>query len=257
MRVPSSVVRSLIACAALLATPVSARASAPDHSAFSEILSTYVLGGNVNYGGLLQDRVPLDRYRSALKRTTQLEYDKWKERDQIAFWINLYNAETIALLLDHPNTKSIRSVAWFLGAFREQTILMPFFGQKRLSLNDIQDQMLRKKFREPRIHFALVGAAQGYGRLRGEAYTGDRLNEQLDDQARDYVREPKKAHWDAATNVLWLSKAFDWYRVDFEQIGGIVATVARYSDDATRRRLTSGPIKIKYLDYDWDLNGHW
>lgn len=259
MRVISSAVPFAVACALVLLAPLSARAEAAtpfDHSAFTEILQKYTIGGRVDYGALLKDRVPLDRYRSQLRRVTQLEYDKWKEKDQIAFWINLYNAETLALLLDHPNTKSIRSVAWFLGAFREPVILLPGFGQKRMSLNNVLD-LLRKRFREPRIHFALVGAAQGYGRLRNEAYNGDQLNMQLEAQARDFVRDTSKARWDPATNVLWLSKAFDWYSVDFEQIGGAVTTVARYSDDTIRSRLTAGPIRVKYLDYDWSLNGKW
>jgi hypothetical protein len=243
--------------AAFFAIPATGRAESVDHQPLTDILSRYVLAGQVDYGGLLKERVTLDRYRDTLHRVMQADYNRWSQKDQMAFWINLYNAETLQMLLDHPHTKSVRSVGWFLSAFREKFIPMPGFVEKQVSLNYIADEILSKRFRDPRFHFALVGAAKSAPRLRSEAYVGAKLDAQLDEQAREFVRDPTKVLWDPTRNTLGVSKMFDWYRVDFDKAGGAVAVVAKYSDPALRQRLTTGPVRLKSLSYDWSLNGNW
>jgi hypothetical protein len=254
---PRAHLRLLLATALLFAVPLSARAAPVDHKPFTDILSKYVLAGSVDYGGLLKNRVPLDRYCDSLHRVTQGDYNRWSSDDQLAFWINLYNAEMLKLMIDHPNTKSVRSVAWFLGAFREKFIQMPGFGEKQMSLNGVLNDVLARNFHDPRIYFALVGAAKGAPRLRSEAYEGRRLSAQLEEQARDFCSNPANVRYDPAASALYLSKIFDWHHGDFEKAGGVVKIVSRYADPAVRDHLSSGPVRLKSLDYDWSLNGGW
>jgi hypothetical protein len=130
-------------------------------------------------------------------------------------------------------------------------------GGRSLSLDDVEHEIIRKQFAEPRIHFALVCAALGCPPLRSEAYTARRLEDQLEDQARAFLLgSPDKNRVDAGAATVWASPILVWYKDDF---GGNDAALGRFlarywPEGAERDLLRSGRFRLRQTDYDWTLN---
>jgi hypothetical protein len=206
------------------------------------------------YAALKREGMPqLTAYLDALSSACADDYRMWTRAQRLAFWINAYNAFTVKLILDHYPITSIRRIGWLPGAaFREDFIPMPGLKGGTVSLDDIEHRTLRSDFREPRIHVALVCAARSCPPLRPEAYRAADLDRQLDDQARQFLADPTKNRFDPATNTLYLSPIFSWFRADFEAVAGTLdAWVARYAPDP---RAGAAGVQIVFLDYDWSLN---
>ena len=241
----------------LLFTRLATAACVPvdhDHATWTTILNRFVRSGEVDYRGLEREGVPLlDAYLNGLSSACADDYVRWSRAERLAFWINAYNAFTVKLVLDHYPIASIRTIGWLPGAaFREHFIPMPGLKGGSVSLDDIENGTLRADFREPRIHFALVCASRSCPMLRGEAYRAADLDRQLDDQARGFLGDPTKNHFDATTNTLYLSSIFKWYRVDFEDAAGSLRVyVGRYLSDP---RAAASGVRIEFLAYDWSLN---
>ncbi len=135
-----------------------------------------------------------------------------------------------------------------------------------MTLDDIEHGSLRAKYDEPRIHFALVCAAVSCPPLREEAYRGDRLDEQLDDQGRRFLNDPRHNRFEIERRQVHLSKIFDWYGEDFEQfatesgyerdrkVNGILSFVSRYLMDRVADFLETAEYRVKFESYDWTLN---
>jgi hypothetical protein len=229
-----------------------------EHAAWTSILSRYVRAGFVDYAGLERSGLSdLSTYLHALESVCRGHFDTWSREEKLAFWINAYNAYTVKLILDHYPLRSIRSIGFLPGAaFREDFIPLGALRGHNLSLNDIEHEILRREFHEPRIHFAIVCASKSCPMLRSEAYRARDLEAQLDEAARSFVRDPSKNRFDARTRTLSLSAIFKWFRADFESVAGTLPEfVARYTDEGTARALRAGGIRVEFLDYDWSLNG--
>ena len=128
-------------------------------------------------------------------------------------------------------------------------------GGKTVSLNQIEHEQIRPAFKEPRIHFALVCAAVGCPPLRREAYSADRIEEQLEAQARYVHTHGRWFHLDPGGKVLRLTRLYDWYGSDFEQVSGSVLRFAARYSPALQAELEAGrEPRIEFLDYDWSLN---
>jgi hypothetical protein len=202
---------------------------------YSDVLSNYVDdNGMVNYAALSNDRKPLDDYIQSLEN---LNTDGWTEQDWIAFWINAYNARTLQVVIDHYPTEGIRKIS---GAWKK--LKVPILGKER-TLDEIEHKILRKEYKEPRIHMALVCAAKSCPKLRSEPYVGSRLDEQLADQSRDFLSRPSR--FKVEGNTAYISQIFKWFKKDFESVPDFIKT---YSGQDI-----SG-LKIKYQSYDWSLN---
>ena len=226
-------------------------ATAPvDHSVFERLLKEYVTAeGLVNYKGFQRDEKAFNGYLALLSKNPPTA--QWSQNEQIAYWINAYNAFTIRLILDHYPLKSIKDIG--------SKIQIPFvttpwahkfipMGKEKMSLDNIEHGILRKRFNDPRIHFTLVCASLSCPRLRNEAYVGDRLPEQMDDQGRDFLNNPAKNKVGQAQAQL--SKYFDWYKGDWKANGqSVLYWVNRYADTKMME-----DTKITYLTYDWNLN---
>jgi hypothetical protein len=199
-------------------------------------------------------------FRGYLERLASARLEGLDEAERLAFWINVYNAWTIEQINAHGERESIRNINKTLG-------LLPLKGPwsekmvraagRTLSLDDVEHEIIREEFDEPRIHFALVCAALGCPPLRREAYTGRRLEEQLDDQARVFLREsPGKNRVDLARGTVWLSPILTWYAGDFggsdEALGRFLARY--WPEGAERELLLSGRFRVRKTDYDWSLN---
>lgn len=239
-----------------------AKACAPfdhEHTAWTAILKQYVHDGRVDYTGLAKHGRPaLEGYLHTLAEACPAEYPHWTRDQKLAYWINAYNAFTIQLILDHFPLDSIRSIGILPGfAFRDSFIHLQPFRQDDISLDDIENGILRGKLEEVRIHFAIVCASKSCPVLQSEAYRASDLDQQLDAAARRFVRDPNRNHYDPATDTLYLSSIFKWFRSDFEHAAGsLPAFVDRYADGAMKKRLDRGePAHIEFLDYDWSLNG--
>ncbi len=227
-----------------------------DHAAFDELLRRNVNGrGLVDYDAFARSPA-FEAYLKQLARTVPRSLP---EADRLAFWINAYNAYTIALINKHDERKSIRNINRTLGFIRAKgpwSERIAVIGGEAYTLDEIEHEIIRKRFKEPRIHFALVCAALGCPPLRQEAYVGPTLNEQLDDQARVFLREsPEKNRIDVASGVVTLSRIFDWYGSDF---GASAAEIGRnlsgYFKGAERDLLASGNFRLRFSEYDWSLN---
>lgn len=175
---------------------------------------------------------------------------------QLALWLNLYNALTIRQVLDRypitsiqPRVLGVPNWPAFLAFFSRPVFSLA--GQT-YSLNAIEHGILRPTFQEPRIHFALVCASIGCPLLRQEAYWPDRVGSQLEDDAQRFMANPDKVQYNAEEQTLYCSKIFKWYRADFLQVASSIPTYIQ------PYLANGGPLTettpIRYLNYDWNLN---
>ncbi len=125
-----------------------------------------------------------------------------------------------------------------------------------MSLNEIENKILRAEFHEPRIHFAIVCASKSCPKLQSEAYRASDLDAQLERAAREFARDPAKNRYDASSQELQLSSIFKWFREDFETASGsLPAFFVRFTEPALAKTLGDGKVKVEFLEYDWTLNG--
>ncbi|MDP3073206.1 MAG: DUF547 domain-containing protein [Opitutaceae bacterium] len=235
---------------------LAATLSAFDHShaAFDGVLKRDVRDGLVDYSALKAAPRALDDYLATLAAVPEAEFKAWSEPQRFAFLINLYNAATLRLILDHYPLKSIRSIGWLPGAaWKKEGVAL--FGSK-VSLDHVEHGIIRKEYPDARAHFALVCAALGCPPLRSEAFVAERLDAQLTDQGRVFLGDPAKNRVEAATRTVHLSAIFKWFAGDFEASAGTVVKFATpFFPEAARAALAAGgDFKIAYTDYDWSLN---
>lgn len=225
-----------------------------DLTPWDRLLQQYVNDrGRVDYLRWQQEAAQeLDQWLTAVSST---EIQNLERAVAIAFLINLYNALTIQQVLQHYPLDSIRPKIlgipnWlaFLRFFNQKIYTL---GEQAVSLNGLEHDILRSRFAEPRIHFALVCASVGCPWLRPEAYRPDQLDQQLDEDARQFIQNPEKVRYDAAAGVLYCSKIFKWYAEDFLKEAAAIATyLNRYRPDAP----IPADADIQYLPYSWQLN---
>lgn len=230
-----------------------------DHSQYAKVLQTTVQNGKVNYQNLKQHREDLDNYVASLESLSEENYNKMNRNEKMAFWVNAYNAITLRVIIDHYPIKrqgliglvfpsnSIRQIpgAW-------DRITHSVMG-KGMTLNEIEHQILRKQFHDPRIHFALVCASIGCPEMRNEPYKGVKLDSQLSDQIHRFLSDPQKAHYNAQKLTLYLSPIFKWFKSDFDAAGGILSFIRSHSQIVPFKDLPAA-TKIEWLGYDWSLN---
>ena len=221
---------------------------------WDELLHQYVSDrGLVDYQAWKQSTQKLTNWLEELSR---IDPERLSGDEQLALWLNLYNALTIERVLKQYPLRSI--LPKFLGipnwlaffAFFSRPIYT--LNHQRYSLSKIEHDILRQQFKEPRIHFALVCASIGCPLLRNEAYSGDRVRIQLNDDAKRFINNPQKVYYDAKQGVLYCSKIFKWYGKDFlKEADSIPEYIQIYlASDVTLNAATP----IEYLDYDWSLN---
>jgi uncharacterized membrane protein YdjX (TVP38/TMEM64 family) len=221
-----------------------------DHHELDQLLKTHVAaGGWVDYSGLARESGQLDAY---LAHLAEAPFDELGRSEKLALLINAYNAFTLRLILDNSPIDSIRTIP----ADKRWDDVRWRVGPHTWSLNQIEHEQIRPKFREPRVHFALVCAAVGCPPLRCEAYAAGRLEEQLADQARYVHAHDRWFRLAADGKDVWLTSLYRWYRGDFEQVAGSVVGFAAWYAPGLKSILDTGRTPtIRWLDYDWSLNG--
>lgn len=236
---------------------------------WNELLAAHVSfndGGQstrVDYAGMQQDQDKLQQYLNQLSAVSRTQFEALSRDQQLAFLINAYNAFTIELVLtEWPDIDSIRDIGSFWRSPWKKEFI-PLLGEV-VSLDQIEHEWIRgwDRYQEPRIHFAVNCASIGCPALRTEAYKGERLNEQLEQQTALFLSDASRNRLENQETLL-LSEIFDWYREDFE--GGNMGYqrledfLLNYADalnlsEAAVQRLAAGEMEIDFLDYDWRLN---
>lgn len=193
--------------------------------------------------------------KDCLNQWSNLDLSQYRDvNQQLAFWLNLYNALVIDQVLARYPLASIRPVIFgipnWIAFFRFFQRKIYQIGDQKYSLNDIEHGIIRPQFRDPRIHFALVCAAVGCPLLRNEAYQPEYVQTQLDDDAHRFINNPDKVC--DQVSVLYCSRIFQWYKKDFLNIS---ASVPEYIQKYLVTELPNpSKMKVRYLNYDWSLN---
>lgn len=220
-----------------------------DHSIYGQLLNAHVKNGHVDYGGFKKDEQRLNDYLSLLEQVDPMELN---HSEKMAFYINVYNAWTIKLIIDnYPGVKSIKELGTlFQSPWKKKFVKV---DGNTVTLDYIEHDILRPVFKDPRIHFAVNCASKSCPPLLAEPYTGADLERQLDQAAKEFINDPSNNYIEGRT--LYVSRIFKWFNKDFGgNVLGFVSTYAR-GDLAKRIERDKALIKIKYLKYDWSLNG--
>jgi hypothetical protein len=222
------------------------------HKAWDALVRKHVVlidGGKAsqtNYTAIAAERAALKGYLQDLSRASEAEFNGWTPLEQMAFLINAYNAYTVEKILTrYPDIKSI----WDFGKLFGNPFRDEFFSLlgRRMSLDGIEHGILRKRYAEARIHYAVNCASIGCPMLREEAYVAVRLDAQLEEQARRFLSDRTRNRF--RDGRLEVSKIFDWYKEDFEPRE---AYFARYA--ASLGMPPGATPRFVFLDYDWSLN---
>ncbi len=210
-----------------------------DHKLFDAFLHKYVsLTGDVNYKMMKSHQIELESYINLLQNNPLK--NNWTRNQKLAYWINTYNAFTLKLILDNYPVSSITDIA---GGKPWDKKWIPL-GGKVYSLNQIENDIIRPQFKEPRIHFAVNCAAKSCPKLGNFAYTAGNLNAKLTSQTKAFVNSSEN---EMSSNNIKISKIFEWYKSDF----GVLNTfLNKYSTTKINTDAT-----VEYNEYDWSLNG--
>ena len=239
-----------------------------DHGQWDALLKQHVLplnGGQatqVDYQGFADDKASLEGYLAELSQVTQAEFDRLSTDEQLAFLINAYNAWTVELILTKwPDLDSIKELGSFFRSPWSKSFI-PLLGETR-SLDDIEHVMIRAsdRYQDPRIHFAVNCASIGCPALRNQAYTGEQLEAQLEQQTQLFLEDRSRNRIEGGK--LALSSIFKWYREDFEkgwkEYDSLESFLVNYAISLSLspediRQFKEKKMSIRFLDYDWALN---
>jgi len=225
-----------------------ATASTDSHTIWAELLNKYVKPGGVDYAGFKSEGKKLDQYLKVLEHTDLKTLSREKK---FAYYINAYNAWTIKLILSaYPGIKSIKD----LGTFWKSPWKKKFvrINGKLLSLDDIEHHILRPRFKDPRVHFAINCSAISCPPLRSEPYLGSLLEQQLDQATRSFINDPNSYRLEG--DAFYVSRIFKWFAEDFNN--DVLGFYLKYARKDLKKKLAEKKdvIQIKYLNYDWSLN---
>lgn len=219
------------------------------HELFNQVLHKHVHEGRVDYKKLKENSEIFDNY---LDQLATAEPSKMNYNEQLTFWINAYNALIIKGVIDHYPTKSVRYVKLFKGFFYRLKFQV---ADETYTLNQIEHDILRTEFVDPRVHFALVCASLSCPPLGNTVFLPETIEEQLDEVTQRFITDPERVKLDRENRRVYLSRIFKWYKEDFtEGYDGVPDFLADYlpSDDA--EFVLENDIKFVYLPYDWSLN---
>ena len=251
-----------------------------DHSyaTYNSLLKRYVINARVNYEGFIASRAEFETFLRTLGSVDENVFESWTEEQRLAFWINAYNAFTIKAIIDHYPIKRSFTLVGIFYAPSDSILQIKGVWTKlqfralgnMVTLEEIEHETLRKKFNEPRIHMAINCASISCPDLRNEAYTPEKLEEQLADASIKFVNNPDKgAYVNEQSGKVKLSKIFKWFGDDFINNYGSKKLFNNYSlkenavlnftseyieSEEVKEYLMNNKLKIGYLGYDWHLN---
>ena len=216
----------------------------------------------VNYAGMKTDHAKLTAYLTALGKVDKQTFEQWPAPQQLSFLINAYNAWTVELILTaYPDIKSIKDLGSFFSSPWSKRFI-PLLGETR-SLDNIEHELIRgdNKYGDPRIHFAVNCASIGCPALREEAYTAEKLAQQLEQQTVRFLSDKTRNRFNKAE--MELSSIFKWYQEDFSlgfrASDSLSAFILLYAESLgltpeQQALLKAKKMDVDYLPYDWQLN---
>ena len=222
----------------------------PSHQLWNELLKAYVKpNGLVDYKGFIREKPKLESYLKLLSENAP-DRSKWSKNEQLAYWINVYNAYTVKLIVDFYPTKSIRD----LGPRLKIPLIKDVWHYKffkiagvDMSLDEVEHSILRKEFEEPRIHFAINCASVSCPPLLNEAFVASNLENQLMRVTTTFINDTSRNK--ISSQSAQLSSIFSWFKGDFTKKGTLIEFLNRYS-----KVKISPNARISFLDYNWNLN---
>jgi Protein of unknown function, DUF547 len=265
----SVLILTLVSASAAQQPPSTAE---PLHRPFDQILDLYVRDGYVYYRALRTERARLDRYVASLNVTAST-YAGWSREQKIAYWLNAYNAFVLQTVAQHFPIQG-RAASYPPGSIRQ---IPGAFDQKRhraagkaISLDEIEKGLA--EFKDPRLYFALGRGAAGSGRLRSEAYTAGRLEEQIALQTTDFLTRQNHLNIDPAAKQIEVSPIIGWHEAEFAEAFGGANKVPQYAASRTpieravvalilpvllpseRNFVEQNEYKLAWQEFDWKLN---
>jgi hypothetical protein len=248
----------LLLIAMTIFASTSSTAAEPDSKLWQELLAKhYDPARGMDYKGLRQDKATLDRLRQQM---AAVDVAALSRPEQLAYWINLYNVSVVGVVVDNYPVESIRDVSTD-PIIRLNVFKKPYVNVRggTLSLDEVENKKIREGFKDPRIHFAINCAAESCPPIRPEPFTGARIDQQLDDQARKFLNGPHgvRLEGDGEDLALHVTKILDWFKDDFETWGGgTIPFLKRYlsPDKVKRIEAARGKADLEFDDYSWKLN---
>lgn len=230
-----------------------------DHTHWQKILDSYIVEKKNNnaqppinlfkYGSVSNDdKTVLAQY---LKKLQSIDPRDYAKEEQFAYWVNLYNAATVDLILKNYPVKSITKLGGILsfGPWDKEILTV---ADEAITLNDIEHKILRPIWKDARIHYAVNCASYSCPNLSATAFTSKNADTLLEQAAKDYVNHPRAVH--IKDDTLELSEIYKWYAEDFgESEQDVVAHISNYAEPDLAQKLKAFDGDIDY-DYDWSLN---
>jgi hypothetical protein len=234
-----------------------------DHSAWGIILKKYLVTSQLptessapvginllQYGGV--SKIDYGLLKNYLTTLEGISISSFSRPEQRAFWINLYNAATVNLILEHYPVESITNISFSFFSFGPWDEELLTIEGEELSLNDIEHRILRPIWQDPRIHYALNCASMGCPNLQPLAFTAKNTDSLLETGASEYINHPRGAKTE--DKKLWLSKIFEWYQDDYGgNEAGVLIHIQKYAKENLANSLYEDELEIEY-HYDWRLN---
>jgi hypothetical protein len=244
------------------------------HEDFQRVLQGFVdEQGLVDYASLKNNPRDLDRYYLLLSTYSPDSHPALfpSQQSKLAYWINAYNAAAIKIVLTYYPISSVTDIKppTFLFFLPEKAGFFVFqrvsFGGKTTSLYYLENRVIRKRFSDPRVHFALNCAALGCPRLPKRVFTSERLNEQLDREIREFLAAERNFRVDHQEKTIYISSIFKWYENDFlnwyrESSPQQEATLLNYlslylpAEKGNEIRRLAASYRVRFIPYDWSLN---
>lgn len=255
--------------------PVTAQETSPfDYEPYESVLSQFVNErGFVDYDALDANAQQLNLFIDTLGKLSRPAFEIWDDEEKKAFWINAYNAITLKKIIDNYPIQSVffKSIMYPKNSVRQisgfwDVKTTPVMGEP-MTLDHIENNILRVRFKDPRIHFALVCGAASCPPLRQEPYVASRLDIQLDDQVKRFLNREENLRVDEQKKIVYLSSIFKWYDDDFtekykpennptgyrDDRYAVLSFIKQYKPDIIGQVLEQ-EYKIYFTDYDWSLN---
>ena len=244
------------------ATPAPTPEFDQTHARWTRILAQHVQGDRIDYAAIKKDRGELDTYLKELTAIQPAELKKWTEKERYAYWINVYNAFTVSLVVENYPVDSIKDVGSLLSSvwkkrFIPLTAMDPDGKGQELSLDVVEHAILRERFKDARVHAAVNCASEGCPPLRNEAFTAKRIDAQLDEQVRAWLADskrnrvrPQEQRGQRLSDLRLVQES------DFERDAGSVQKwIARYAPESEAGWIRAAKdLDIEHLDYSWELN---
>jgi hypothetical protein len=226
------------------------------HDAWADFLDAYLVTETSSGVNLVRyDAVTAsdaERLTSYVDMLEEVPVSELSRPEQFAYWVNLYNAHTIEVILEHYPVESIRDIGGLFanGPWDQKKLRIE---GTRVSLNDIEHRILRPIWEDPRIHYAVNCASMGCPNLQPTPFTPENTERLLEQGARAYVRHPRGARFNGSTLVL--SSVYDWFQADFGgSLSGVLTHIRQYAEPSFRRRLEGFDGSTVRYEYDWSLN---